>query len=275
MKWSHTLMLGGALVVLTNAVVLGGASYNRNGEPESRLHLSQRELQPEHWRRDKDDSGLDLQLDWRIARQDDGEGDGYDGNWGDPLWLDKAKMAELGFDVAAIARSAEHPRGRSEQSREVLLVLEFNHEAWQQSLRQAEAYAELARKLLKQNPGKKEFIDRGKQAEQRLEQERNKSSRLFVIDAGLDAASLRIAYPDRSRYAIVRGRIDPDVVRNEDACKESRVSGRVTEVYSAEINVPLEYRKMFEHEAPFDLDIVFGKRLEPWIAGAGKAADGQ
>jgi hypothetical protein len=47
-KWTVTLIAGSALILLTNAVVLSGAAYNRSGDAESQMRLSQRELQ--HYR---------------------------------------------------------------------------------------------------------------------------------------------------------------------------------------------------------------------------------
>jgi hypothetical protein len=47
-----TLLAGGALILLVNAVALTGVYLNRSGEPESRLRLSERELGlPWDWRR--------------------------------------------------------------------------------------------------------------------------------------------------------------------------------------------------------------------------------
>src|SRR5690606_5713465 len=44
----HGLLAGLALILLSNAVALGGAWYNRQGEAESRLQLSERELWRSH-----------------------------------------------------------------------------------------------------------------------------------------------------------------------------------------------------------------------------------
>src|SRR4030067_1545641 len=108
MKWSHTLIAGSVLILLTNAVALVGAAYNRSGDPESRLHLSQRELQNYRWNEIRDNSGITLTLNWRVAREAPAQrndyGVGYSaGKWGTPTWLDKAKMSELGFDVCTLA----------------------------------------------------------------------------------------------------------------------------------------------------------------------------
>lgn len=277
MKWSRTLMLGGALIVLTNAVVMGGASYNRSGEAESRLHFTQRELKPEADWQSKEDSGLDLRLDWRIAHPDGVWADEYPyvRDWWNPRWLDKAKLQQLGFDVAALERSAGDLRRGDLQSREALLVLEFDGAAWRQALQQAEAYLDKARDALKDNPGKGELQRGVKAAEGYLAQERDKSSRLFVIDAGLDVQQLRARYPDRARYAIVRGLVQPSVIREGDDERQYRLGGMIGGVHADKINVPLEFREVLGRDAPFTADVAFGRRLEPWIAGAGKVAAGQ
>ena len=51
MRWSrtHTLVAGLGLIALTNAVALLGVAWNRSGEPDATLQLSQRELQPPYY----------------------------------------------------------------------------------------------------------------------------------------------------------------------------------------------------------------------------------
>ena len=50
MNWSrmHTTIAGVGLIVVVNAVALLGAAYNRSGEPESVLRLSERGRADEH-----------------------------------------------------------------------------------------------------------------------------------------------------------------------------------------------------------------------------------
>jgi len=63
MTWSrkHTLIIGIALMALTNAVALIGVAYNRSGEPESELRLTQRELAAPYWRGiDRESGGIEL-----------------------------------------------------------------------------------------------------------------------------------------------------------------------------------------------------------------------
>ena len=278
MKWSRNLIAGSALVLLANAVLLAGAAYNRSNEPESQLQLTQRELQSSQGMMRKDNSGITLTLNWRVAReaaaQENDYGRGYSaGKWGVPAWLDKAKMAELGFDVVKLTGTSESGRhSKKMQSREALLVLELNGQAWQQELKRAREYAGQSGVLSAGNPGSEEFKRRAKSAVENYQHEEQINSRLFVIDAGIDLLKLRTAYPDRQRYAIVHGLIQPSAVRNKN---ETRVSGYIGEVSAEHINVPLNYRQVFDSAVPYEVTVAFGKRLEPWITGASGSLPGK
>lgn len=270
MKWPRTLIAGSALILLVNAVVLVGVAYNRSDDPESRLQLSQRELQHGRWNEIKDNSGITLTLNWRIApvRQNDSEPDLYAGSWGNPAWLDKAKMAELGFDVVKLGSVSENGRRNKElQPKDVLLVLELNDQAYRQELKRAKENAERAKALQAGNPGAEEFKQRVKNAEEHFQREQRDNSRLFVIDAGVDLQKLRATYTDRTRYAIIHGLIRPGIAQG----KGGRIGGYVNELHVQHINVPFKYRQVFDNAAPYEVTVAFGKRLEPWIIGASRS----
>ena len=101
----YTLTAGLALIAITNAIALGGAAYNRSGQPDSSLALSDRELQVPYaaWS-ESENSGLSLRLNWRVLPVP-APGDsvyGYFGGRGStPAWLDAQKMASLGFSPDA------------------------------------------------------------------------------------------------------------------------------------------------------------------------------
>jgi len=175
-------------------------------------------------------------------------------------------MAELGFDVVKLAGTSENSRHyQASLSREALLVLELNDQAYQHELKRAGDYAEQSRALLATNPDKQEFKQRAKNAEEYYKNEQKINSRLFVIDAGLDIQKLRAAYPDRTRYAIVHGLIHPGTMQEKN---ETKVWGNISELHAERINVPLNYRQVFDTVAPYEVTIAFGKRLEPWITAA-------
>ncbi len=278
------LLAGIGLVLITNAVALGGAAWNRSGEPESTLRLTERELRvvggPEP---DRENSGMALRLRWRtLGQRSDPADDFLDGRYsynGAPKWLDQGKLAELGFDTSP----KRAPGGREYDSipaKEVFLVLELDGAAYQAALERAR---EDDRRLKAAQAGKAGPKDREselKRAAQRLAREESSSSRLFVIDAGLDAGALRARYPDRARHAIVRGRVQPYWDTRADAT--GALVGRVGGPSVGEINVPLEFQPSFAHagesawrgaDAPpprREITVAFGRRLEPWITAVAK-----
>jgi hypothetical protein len=281
MNWTrrHTLAAGLGLIVLTNAVALVGVVYNRSRE-EATLRLSERELRaPYRWYGDRENSGLDLAIVWRVPVERTGAN-----VWrylptggGAPAWLDAAKMQALGFDAPAGDSREGRRRYDKQLPREVLLVLELDGPAYRRSLELAAEYAAGAEAKLAANPAEKEFAARAKNAREALEWETNRNSRLFAVDAGLDRDALRAKYPDRTRYAIARGEVRPEYVE----VKSGKFAGYLGALSVASVNVPLAFRGVFgdapkayepddRKRAPFEATVAYGKRLEPWIVGAAK-----
>lgn len=281
MNWSrkHTLIAGLAIIAITNAVALTGVAYNRGGEPESTLELTERELKPPHiWRGKKENSGLALNLQWRVLLKEEDKPGPYGWNFArrnsSPMWLGKAKMEELGFDVTlstSETRRSESPY-RRQLPRDVLLVLELDGPVYRESLKRAEALPN--RNEIKVNS------DALKSATQTAVDEAQYNSRLFVVDAGLDAAKLRAKYPDRTRYAIVGGQVRPSWHQGEPGGAHA---GQVIGVNVDELNVPLALHTAFEgasaeHDrtqlakVKYDVTVAFGRRMEPWIVSAQRTA---
>jgi hypothetical protein len=280
MRWSraHTLIAGAVLIVLTNAVALVGVAYNRSGDPDSVLALTQRELQMSYkWWRDRENSGIAIRLLWRVHNEeigDEGDTASWYGVGGAPAWLTKAKLGELGFDVSQPEDSDQGRRHYERQlPKEVLLILELDGPAYLEARERAKRHADREDALRAANPDKKEFEQRSKDARDRMDREERQYSRLFAVDAGLDAGALRAKYPDSAHYAIARGQVRPLVTGSALSLK---LAGYVSELSIDEINVPLEFRNAFEHALPdagtgmrrpvhFDATVAFGKRLEPWV----------
>lgn len=281
MTWSrtHTLIAGVVLIALTNAIALGGVAYNRSGEPESVLKLTQRELsQPRGFGPDREDGEPQLSVRWRVL--------GVDPNvtfyayfHGTPEWLDEAKLASLGFDVSpppAERRAAW--RYDRQLPKEALVVLELDGPAYQKALEHARERA--AKEAAKgAETGKTGPGTPAQQAAEFLRNEETTNSRLFAIDVGRDAQALRAKYPDRTRYAIVKGKVRLSYQAGRG--KEAKWTGNIEVIESARVNVPLEFRKAIE-SAPrsippagaagggpaFEVTVAFGKRFEPWITAA-------
>jgi hypothetical protein len=278
LNWSrmHTLAAGITLVALTNAVALGGVAWNRSGTPESELKLSQRELWDVYGGRyDREIGGSELMLRWRVLSQEYPFGY-YDSHSGALEWLDEAKLAALGFDVSKQPDPArESRRYRRLLPREALIVLELDGPAAQKAL-------ERARERLAQETAKagaeKDKMNRVKMAAEALKNEETSGSRLFAVDAGPDAAALRSKYPDRSRYAIVRGKVRAYPPAAGAREKDRLWRGYLESLDSPRINLPLEFREAaglamrtiprpgpVEAGTRFEVTVAFGKRFEPWV----------
>jgi len=284
--WSRkrTLIAGVALIAATNAIALCGVAYNRSGVPDSTLKLTQRELPRSYSYFDgTENSGMALTLHWRAPIRDRADSEplttSYRSYGGSIDWFDQAKLSELGFDVSRPVDTEPGRRfyGRA-LSREVLLVLELEGQAYRQALAAVHAYAARQEKLRAANPGKKEFEDRARRGAELLKQEERDGSRLFAIDAGVDLAVLRAKYPDRSKYAIVRGLVRPLVDWDE---KTPQLSGYVSDLSINDVNVPKDLRKhlpgarngyVLPPSSPYEITLAIGKRLEPWIMAVSRPA---
>ena len=129
-------------------------------------------------------------------------------------------------------------------------------------------------------PEDKELQQSAKAANEAQRREERENSRLVVVDAGLDRDALRRTYPDRMRYAMVRGRVKP-----ENAATPTHMPrGRIVSLSVTDINVPAALRSVVgdgrpinmpgteNTSSPYEMAVSYGKRLEPWIAGAAKSA---
>ncbi len=279
---SLAFVAGVLLVVAANALLLAGVRRNR-GREEARLVLSDRELQLGHrWERD-DDTSRSLRLVYEIDRATD-EPSGLGSYAGMPdwvaapdiPWLDRRKLAALGFDVRVdpAARRAREFYAHAEP-RPVLLVLELDGPARQRALARAAAWA--ARDCPPSDPR----CSAG--AVEELARLRDPASRLFVVDAGLDAAALRRAHPDRARCAIAAGEVDLLLAPAEDG-RPAHLRGWVRDLAIPQIHVPLPLRRAYDalsaemerrsapppappdtQTPPFRATVAWGERLEPWL----------
>ncbi|MDT8388158.1 MAG: DUF4824 family protein [Thiogranum sp.] len=277
MTWAgkYKWFAGLGIIVLTNAIALAGVAYNRSGEPDTVITLSERELRlPYSWRLERESSGLSLRLRWRINGSDDGRYD-YLPHSSTPAWLDKEKLQELGFPVQDAAVIEENRRRLNRSlPREVYLVLEYNGAAYRNMLSQTQAYKDKQQALADQNPEDENILEEAKDARDRWERDLHETSRLFIVDAGLDPGALRSSYPDTSRNIIMRGNVQARVNSRVDDRWE--VQGYIREITVSDINIPLAFRKTFDrfmkadhsndNEAVrYQVTLAYGKRYEPWV----------
>lgn len=248
MKRSAWLAL--SVVLLSNAVALGGVWYNRSGEPEAQLLLSERELQRVYggWLRDEDDGVLRLQLSWQRP------GDG----WQLP-WLDEAKLSELGF-------SATDTLSR-QPARDVWLVLELEGALYRSQVEQARQALAAAEHELQAKPQSEVLRQERDDRQRRLQFVEQQASRLMLVDAGVDAQVLRQRWPNRQRQVLLAGSIEPYHHGTEAGY------GATIRLQNDRLSVPHAYRELARGwERSYEqtgfkaqIEVAFGRRHEPWV----------
>lgn len=262
-----------AVLLAANIVVLAGVAANRRGGPESKMLLTERELQLPY-RLHRENSGLSLQLTWRtLPREAEGDGSYYDSR--SPAWLDAGKVSELGFDPAEYdGNRTTGGRYKEPIPREVLVVLEYDGEAHREAIRRAEAALAADEARWRAKSDDKLLRDRFDEAAKRLKRERITASRLFAVDAGLEPSLLRGKYGDRSRFLIVRGLVKPF----PGSAGRGEAGGYLADLAVEDIHVPLNQRQVFDAlqaqdrsrrdefaEPRYQVELAWGRRLEPWI----------
>lgn len=273
--------MGFVILIVTNIVVLSGVASNRAGTPETRITITERELQLPY-RVLEENSGLTLRLVWRALGQDK-DYNNYN-NWRSPVWFSTEKLEELGFNTDNYLGSKNDTSFYKQPiPKEVFIVLENNGEPYREAVKRAEIALEKEKDLFKLNSGDKRLRDNFERAEKRLKRERITASRLFAIDAGLDPQKLREKYHDRTRFIITKGLVKPGYNYNK---KRKEVFGYITKLSVANIHVPLKHRKIFdailvqdkskrnEFRPPrYEVVLAYGSRFEPWIVSVQHRGD--
>lgn len=263
------LLAGLMVIVVVNAIALGGAAYNRSGDPDSVLALDQRELRPGYEYRSAENSGVSLQLDWRYREKPAVEKNyqRYD-NDSDAL-LGPDKLRDLGFDLRPpVSHDDKSYVQQDISSREVFLVMQLDGATRRHSIELRQQSLQLAEKQSAGAPQDEALRKQAEEARRELASELADNSRLFLVDIGTDHDRLREKYPDRNAYPILRARMEASWGWGLD--NKWKPEGRISEVYARTINVPrrfhgVERGEYGAHKAKYRIELAFGKRLEPWI----------
>jgi len=273
------------LVLIVNVFVFAGVVYNRSGDPDSMIVLTEREarLIPG----EKDNTGMFLELDWESAGYYQ-----YDIHRPQQSWLDGNKLGELGFDVSFPLNDTKASKFyRRSLLREAYIVLEYGGMPWEIWLKKNLDYQKtLAEKFALENDNtKKEALKKNIKRRERLPLAK---SRLFAIDAGNDPTQLRQKYPVRDRFIIVRGKIaltyySGNYMPDKNKRNKPFLEGSIREVFSSKLFVPhsereylsnLKYRSYYSYyyvpddesdaklKPRYEVELKFGKKFEAWIS---------
>lgn len=249
-----------ALIVIVNAWLLAGVAWNRSGEPERVLSLTERELALpyDHWAQ-RENTGVALSI--RTARRDD-------------AWLDRDKLLQLGFDVAGQASSgaADH---RRPLARRVYVVLEFDGPAFEDLLAAQREELEAVRANLDSGEANRRQVENARAALERLQQG---ASRLVAIDASRDAEALHERYPDPNRYAVMPARVRTYRVRRPGSAQSFELQGRIEALLPRRVHVPRRFHATLRHATDksraldgspprYRVRLAFGRSDVPWVIG--------
>lgn len=265
------LMAALTLIVLINLIILAGVRYNRTGEPDAVVTLTERELHLEA--SDKENSGVSLQLKLQSVHN----------KWSETSpWFDRKKLEAVGFDCSQPIDAKEAAKYYKKQlSRQSYTVLEYEGQAWsdwqnwqEQQLRELETRVAGGKE-------KQELLDSRRK---RFSREMVAGSRLFAIDAGNDPVKLRKLYPDKQKFIITPAQVRLRLLAVDETGKMRKpvLSGYVDEILTAVINVPRdrqgvlaslkqEEKNFYQDEDKRDfslrykIKLSYGRRYEPWV----------
>ena len=285
-----SVMAACGLIVVTNLAILAAAGWNRRGVPEAELSLTEREFAMPAARQDEG-TGLALSLVMtheppgvvrRTARWKRYElpSVNYD-------WLDRAKLLELGFRIDL---DPTHPNAAEYYShamaRGAYFVVEYDGEAWDRWIGGREERVRKLRRDVDEGTAEPRALT---DAEVMLSFDRTMRSRLFPVDAGVDADALQRRYGDRHRYAVLAGSLRPKIVQPES--EEPTLSGDVLGLVVSPVYVPRGLRRHLEAFLPeetwdeiearerrtaesgwpvptpprYRATLAIGRRHEPWL----------
>ena len=281
-----------ALIVLTNVVVLAGVVYNRSGEPDAVVQLTERELS---WLKrwdvtDKEDTGIYLKLKWNLAKSHYRQ---YRTNhWifqEEDTWLNQKKLEELGFDTHFPLEDEKAYRFyRRQLPRQAYVVLEFDGDAYQQWLVEARKRIKEIEQELSEEKKPETRKNLGNDIK-RISQDMVTQSHLFTIDGGLDPQKLRKRYSNQSKYIITPAVFDISMYYSGVKKEGPFLSGRIKNLSIPEIHVNSDYRSFFisdikthttiylprdkplsDLEPRYQVTLNYGQRYEPWIVNVQK-----
>lgn len=271
-----------ALLVLTNIIVLAGVAYNRSGDTETSILLTERELSlPYRSYSNKENSGLALRINWNIIPGNTSESNYrsyYLSNYSNPVWLTEDKQKELGVDVDYIKRDRAYKDYKYEKINieEIIVVLEYDGESFKTFLKEAEDDIKKFRKNVKKNINNKDLKKKLNNKEISLEELKTSKSRLIAIDAGRDLQILRAKYKGSNKYLMLRGELRP-------YWHKEKLVARINQIFISRVHVSLPYSneineitkreetnnryKSREEKPRYQVELKQGKRLEPWVGG--------
>ena len=268
---ANMMWLAVGCILLVNTFILTKVYINRS-HIVAQLPLSERELElPYNYGFAKEDSSIRVSLNWRTPNKNSIKNNNWHWQYDKSLLLSEAHFASFGFPTC---NNNKHNRYK----KMAWALLEFNGKNYADFVEQAErhyAFVKNGELQVDSDLSKNELAENIKNAEKFLEDAKETSTRLFVIDAAakreLLEHSLSAHTADNTgRLIIVPAEIKSSYSRcNKDSTKS-------TEIYIANLAVEslympkelaerIEFNKSTSQKTHFIADIVYGQLYEPWI----------
>ncbi|MFN7996122.1 MAG: DUF4824 family protein [Bryobacteraceae bacterium] len=254
-----SLITAGVVILIANGSALVHALRNRTGPPDAEITLSQRELMLFGYSAHDEDSGVSLRFSWT-----DPDVYSWVGNADrSASWLDRTKLAQLGFDCRIDPAKPDAARHYQRQRpRQAFVALEYDGAAWKAW------QAANDRAMAEQKAKMPSALWPAGATDSR--------SRLIPVDADLDPVRLRARRPDRVAVivlpAIVGIYLQPAYSATPPPDRPARLTGRILEL-PASIHVPRPFSAGFRRplrgaqdaQTHYRVHVRYGAFHEPWI----------
>jgi hypothetical protein len=264
------------LLLVINAFVLAGVQYNRSGDSDAYMTLTERELRTAYtYQEDNSGKSLRIQTHHNIYTA---LGTSIDDRFGTS---DREKLEAIGFDFSDAHMGNNDTDDYFKQlPRKAYTVLEFDGSSWEEWKKKLSDELAKVEQAAAEGKIKKEDLD---SARKNIERALITDSHLFIIDFGKDPSALRRQYSDRQHYLILACKVHLSYSGSYSApgTKGDNLHGYV-ELLNEEINVPHRlqaglreqkdtgtgFRKgagLPEMGPQYQVVLYTGKRYEPWI----------
>jgi hypothetical protein len=261
-------LLGLALVIVVNVIVLAGVNYNRSGTPTTHITLTERELPIDWSYGTEENTGLSLRINWNQ----------YNNTYKNILT--QQKLESLGFSVPETRKIKDPDSVKQPLARKAYAVLEYDGDAWSQLLSKRQEELSKALENAKTDEQRKNLQDNYDRFERT-------SSRLMLVDVGQNPTALRTQYPDTGKYLITRVRVTAHAYfrGNKNNPFQYDIQGFVSEILPSTLYVPREYFSLIQrrnhrrtnyynrynpnandaNQPHYQVTLDYGKRYEPWV----------
>ena len=263
------LTLGLLIIILTNIMLFVGVWINRTGQTTSELALTERELslpylnfsQPEN-------SGLALQIKWRVPVQESDSGDHY--NYQRSIDISKIELKNLGFKPEKLIQKSNILK------KELYWALEFDGDLYQKQLSTTKDNYQTFLVTFTKNSDKKQHRLK-QQLEKRLSEETIQSSRLFFIEAAPSSEKLVAKYINKKNILIVKGQARPSYDEQTNTFKLhlhtlSNPNIMLTRDQTLVLDGLETVDNKMVNQPRYTLDVKWGSRFEPWVTNLKKLA---